>query len=104
MKIDKPSLPTPLDAVSGDRSTAARSKASSPTATPVASADSVSLSDRSLTLQRLGSEAVEPSFDAAKVAEIKSAIANGTFKVDAGKVADALIGSVKDMLSKKPGA
>lgn len=35
--------------------------------------------------------ATAPDFDGAKVAAIKSAIADGSFKVDAGKVADSII-------------
>ncbi|MFZ5511779.1 MAG: flagellar biosynthesis anti-sigma factor FlgM [Pseudomonadota bacterium] len=39
-----------------------------------------------------------PVVDAERVAEIKQAIAEGRFKVDAGKVADGLIENVKQML------
>jgi negative regulator of flagellin synthesis FlgM len=38
----------------------------------------------------------------AKVSEIKQAIADGRFKVDTNKVADALIDSVKQMLQAQP--
>ena len=41
------------------------------------------------------------SFDSKRVDEIKAAIANGTFKVDSGKIADGLINSVRDILGKK---
>jgi negative regulator of flagellin synthesis FlgM len=47
---------------------------------------------------KIGADSV---FDADKVNEIKSAIANGEFKVDSEKVADGLIQSVKDLLSNK---
>ena len=40
-------------------------------------------------------------FDAEKVAAIKSAIADGQFKVSSEKVADGLIESVKDLLNTK---
>jgi negative regulator of flagellin synthesis FlgM len=40
----------------------------------------------------------EGAFDAQKVAAIKEAIMNGTFKVDASKVADGLINSTRDFL------
>lgn len=40
-----------------------------------------------------------PVVDADRVAEIKQAIAEGRFKVDADKVADGLIESVKQMLA-----
>ena len=42
---------------------------------------------------------LEFAYDAEKVEAIKSAIANGQFKVDSEKVADGLINSVKDLLS-----
>ncbi|MEI8362937.1 MAG: flagellar biosynthesis anti-sigma factor FlgM [Betaproteobacteria bacterium] len=38
-------------------------------------------------------------FDAEKVDAIKSAITNGKFNVDSGKVADGLIATVKDLLT-----
>jgi len=41
-----------------------------------------------------------PVVDAGRVAEIKQAIADGRFKVDPGKIADGLINSVRDMLSR----
>lgn len=37
-------------------------------------------------------------FDSAKVAEIKAAIANGSFKVNAERIADGLIDTVKDLI------
>lgn len=40
-----------------------------------------------------------PVVDASRVAEIKQAISEGRFEVDAGKVADGLIQAVKQMLS-----
>lgn len=39
-----------------------------------------------------------PVIDSGRVAEIKQAITEGRFQVDAGKVADGLIDSVKQML------
>jgi negative regulator of flagellin synthesis FlgM len=39
--------------------------------------------------------------DAERVAEIKQAITDGHFKVDAGKVADSLIRSVRQMLASQ---
>ncbi|HQN64435.1 MAG TPA: flagellar biosynthesis anti-sigma factor FlgM [Methylophilus sp.] len=64
------------------------------------SSESVTLSPLSAQLQSLEANvAAAEVFDAGKVEAIKSAIANGQFKVDSGKVADGLISTVKDLLS-----
>lgn len=42
-------------------------------------------------------------FETAKVDAIKSAIASGQFKVDAEKIADGLVSSVKDFLNIQKG-
>ncbi|XLM22450.1 flagellar biosynthesis anti-sigma factor FlgM, partial [Chromobacterium piscinae] len=42
--------------------------------------------------------AQQPSFDAAKVESIKSAIANGSFSINADKIADGLISSAQELL------
>jgi len=41
-----------------------------------------------------------PSYQTERVAEIKKAIAEGRFKVDAEKIADGLLTSVRDMLNR----
>lgn len=64
------------------------------------SAESVTLSPLSAQMKSLEEKVAASSvFDAGKVDAIKSAIANGQFKVDSEKVADGLINSVKDFLS-----
>ncbi len=64
------------------------------------SAENVTLSPLSAQLKSLEKKVAASSvFDAEKVEAIKSAIANGQFKVDSEKVADGLINSVKDLLS-----
>jgi negative regulator of flagellin synthesis FlgM len=79
--------------------TANKAKASSSAAT-----GSVTLSPASSQLRALESNLDnENVFDEKKVAEIKSAIAEGRFKVNTGKVANGLIDSVKEMLTaQKP--
>lgn len=64
------------------------------------SAQNVTLSPLSTQLKSLEEKVSASSvFDTEKVDAIKSAIANGQFKVDSEKVADGLINSVKDLLS-----
>lgn len=42
----------------------------------------------------------EPAFDAAKVDAIKQAIASGSFQINADRIADQLIASAQDLLSR----
>lgn len=56
------------------------------------SRDSVSLSQQGKAIGQLHQEmASQPSFDAAKVAAIKEAIANGSYRVDPEKLADNMM-------------
>ena len=68
------------------------------TATANNSSANVQLSSQ---YQALGVKSNSPndSFDAKKVAEIKAAIANGTFQVDPDKVADGVLNTAKDLVS-----
>ncbi len=60
--------------------------------------DSVSLSQQSKAIgQMQQSMASQPSFDSAKVAAIKEAIANGSYTVDPEKLADNMIKFEKDL-------
>ena len=54
--------------------------------------DAVSLSQQSRDIEQLHQEmASKPAFDAAKVAAIKEAIANGSYRVDPEKLADNMM-------------
>lgn len=44
-----------------------------------------------------------PIVDRARVDEIRQAMSEGRFQVDAGKIADGLIDSVREMLAARPG-
>ena len=50
----------------------------------------------------LQSELAQPAFDAGKVDEIKQAIRDGKFQVNADAVADKLIASAQDVLARRP--
>jgi negative regulator of flagellin synthesis FlgM len=65
--------------------------------TLAAGTDSVRISTQS---QALASQALSGGavFDAAKVEEIKAAIANGSFKIKPERIADRLIDTVKDLI------
>ncbi len=60
-----------------------------------------SLSPVASTLAALEPELRAPQFDAAKVEQIKQAMREGKFEVNASLVADKLIASVQDMLAQK---
>ncbi|EEX36610.1 flagellar biosynthesis anti-sigma factor FlgM [Vibrio metschnikovii] len=60
--------------------------------------DAVSLSTQGRAIGEMHSEmAATPSFDTAKVAAIKEAIANGSYVVDAEKLADNMIKFEKEL-------
>jgi negative regulator of flagellin synthesis FlgM len=77
-------------------------KASGATAqTEAKSGENVTLSPLSEKIKSLETKvAAEGVFDSNKVESIKSAISSGTFKVDTEKVADGLMQTVKDLISR----
>ncbi|HSD36459.1 MAG TPA: flagellar biosynthesis anti-sigma factor FlgM [Rhodocyclaceae bacterium] len=94
MKIDNSVKSTGL--VGGDNKTrATRESSSSPVQT--SGGTQVALSGK---LDQLVAQT--PVVDGAKVDEIKQAISSGRFQVNAEKVADGLIDSVRQMLSAQP--
>jgi negative regulator of flagellin synthesis FlgM len=61
--------------------------------------DSVQISALSSSLQAIEQRfSMTPVVDVAHVSEIKQAIANGQFKVDAGKVADRLLKTAQELI------
>lgn len=98
MKIHGSTDPLRPERSGGGKTDAARPAAG----TPSAESASVSLSDLASRLQSLESEmAAGAPFDAVRVDEIKQAIRDGQFKVNAEVVADRLIESMKELLAKK---
>jgi negative regulator of flagellin synthesis FlgM len=70
-----------------------------PAATPKSAGEKVQLSSLSATLQKAETALDEaPVVDRARVEEIKTAIREGRFRVDANRIADGLIESVRQML------
>ncbi|HAF54397.1 MAG TPA: flagellar biosynthesis anti-sigma factor FlgM [Thauera sp.] len=64
--------------------------------------EKVQLSSLSSSLQKADTAIAQtPVVDKQRVEEIKQAIANGDFKIDAGRIADGLISSVREMLASQ---
>lgn len=62
----------------------------------------VAISPLSARLQEISADlAATPTMDASRVAEIKQAISEGRYSVNAGKIADGLIDSVRQMLASQ---
>jgi negative regulator of flagellin synthesis FlgM len=95
MKIDDSSKKTPGLGVTAAQ--AGGGRAIEKAGTSAASSDSVRISPQSQALasQVSGGEAV---FDAARVEEIKAAIANGSFTVNPERVADGLLDTVRNLI------
>ncbi|MET0961259.1 MAG: flagellar biosynthesis anti-sigma factor FlgM [Noviherbaspirillum sp.] len=79
-------------------SQAGANRAAEKTGAAAAGSDNVRLSSQAKALSTTSTGGV---FDTKKVEEIKAAIASGQFRVDAGKIADGLIDSVRDMIQKR---
>lgn len=102
MKIDKPSKPLPANPVAEGAAHAAAKGKSSPPAARQSGDTSVSLGSTAAQLQSMESSmANTPAINAAKVAEIKQAIADGRFKVNAEAVAGRLLDTVRDLIGSR---
>ena len=98
MKIGKTNS-TPSVEKAGASDARVRSEQASGTQETPASGEKVELSSLSATLQQAeAAMASVPIVDQAKVDEIKQAISDGNFEVDAEKVADGLIESAREAL------
>lgn len=90
MKIEHSAKPASTQVVKESRSASAKKTASA--------SDEVQLS--SLASQLLTTESESP-FDADRVAEIKLAIAEGKFSINAGAIADRLIASARELVDSQ---
>lgn len=85
----------------GSQTSVRSGKSSESTAVRSPASDSVRISPQ---LQALSGQLSETGvFDSKKVAEIKAAIASGKFQVNAEKVADGLMDTVKDLIQTRRG-
>jgi len=90
-----PSVGTSVDA---SRTRTAAPNQAKPQATAGAAGERVDISSLSARLSEVG--AGEAPVNAAKVAEIKQAIAEGRFQINPERIADGLLESVRDMLGR----
>ena len=96
MKINGLNQNTPIE-----RSGSGKSSGPATTGAPAASSSSVSISDLASQLHSIEAElSTSEPFDAGKVEQIKQAMRDGQFKVNAGVVADRLIESMKELLAR----
>ena len=98
MKIDN-SVKSLGGLASGARKDAAKTQAA-PAQPAAGQSAEVELSSLSTRLQEIGSSlASTPVADSERVNAIRQAISSGTFKIDASKIADGLVDSVRLMLA-----
>ena len=96
MKIDNSLKTISAGTIPDEQERAARKPVAGSTAAPT---DSVQLSPLSTHLQAIERGFADtPVVDSARVNEIKEAIAKGYFKVDADKVADSLLKTVRELI------
>jgi negative regulator of flagellin synthesis FlgM len=103
VKIDKPIKPLPANpAGEGAAHAATKGKSNPPPAARQSGETSVSLGSTAAQLHSMTSSmASTPSINAAKVAEIKQAIAEGRFKVNPEVVAERLLDTVRDLMGSR---
>ena len=107
MKIGNPSGPAPSAAPAAEQTAGAagvarpageqRTASVAATAAPGGESAKVELSSTATTMLA-GTPAASADFDAEKVARISQSIADGSFKIDAGAIADKLILTAEEVL------
>ncbi len=100
MKITRNSEPTRTDRAQPSAGSTTRSSGAA-TQPAASSSGSVQLSGMSARMNQLETQFPQGSFDAQKVSEIRSAISEGRYQVDAGAVADKLLASAAQLAGRK---
>ena len=100
MKIDRP-IGTPVSTLLSSTAAQARKPAEADAA-PKTTASLVQLSPQMQVLDGKTNVQSNSTFDAKKVQEIRTAIAEGRFQVNAGNVADGLLASVQELIRDNP--
>ncbi len=104
MKVEKSGKTPPVTPIrdGASRAQTSRTAGTGSSNTNAANSTSVHLGETSAQLQSMQSSmANSPVVDATKVAEIKQAISEGRFQVNAGAVADRLIATVTDLINNR---
>lgn len=103
MKIgQKPELPNAnLQANASKQANAAASDSTKGVASAAASGVPVTLSRTAREIEQSGR--AQGDFDAGRVKAVRSAIENGTFKVDAGAIADKMLANAEEVISRLRG-
>jgi negative regulator of flagellin synthesis FlgM len=100
MKITRSSDPTRTERTQPNNGGVSRTSAS--TTQPAAGTSGrVAQSDQSSRLNQLETQFPQSSFDAAKVSEIRAAIAEGRYQINAGAIADKLLASAAQLTGRK---
>jgi len=85
---------------SGDSGVVSAAPGSTVVVIAASSGDNVAINPLASRLSALSAQSSgEASFDAAKVASIKAAIASGQFQIDPSRIADGLISSTQELLA-----
>ena len=100
MKINRTSEPTRVDRLQPNKggtasSSSAKAQSAKGGGAPVQS------SGASARLSQLETQFSQSSFDAGKVSEIRNAISDGRYQVNAGAVADKLLASAAQLAGRK---
>lgn len=100
MKITRTSEPTRIERVQPNKGGAAKTQ-STPAAKSAGAAGAASSAGASTRLSQLESQFLQGSFDAGKVDQIRSAISEGRYQVNAGAVADKLLATAGQLAGYK---